>query len=77
KETQTYRILRVAAIKRQLRRHGFQIVSTHREFVLPLAVHRKLKSVKFTTATESLFGRLKINSFFGGPLTIKANRKVG
>ncbi|TKJ31239.1 hypothetical protein CEE39_07415 [bacterium (candidate division B38) B3_B38] len=77
KKTQTYRVLRMAAIKRELRRHGFQMVSSHREFVLPLAVHRKLNSVRFTTATESLFGRLKINSFFGGPLTIKANRKVG
>ena len=77
KETQTYRTFRVAAIERELQRHGFQAVSYHRDFVLPLAVHRKLNSVKFTTATEGLLRRLKINSFFGGPLTIKADRKEG
>jgi len=77
KETQTYRTFRVAAIKRELRRHHFWPVSSQRGFVLPLAVHRKLSSVKFTTATEGLLDRLKINSFFGGPLIIKADRKEG
>jgi len=77
KEIQTYRTLRVAAIERELRMHRYRLVSTHREFVLPLAVHRKINSVKFTTATEGFLSRLKIDSFFGGPLTIKANREEG
>jgi len=75
KDTQTYRTFRVAAIERELRRHRFRLVSTHREFVLPLAVHRKLNSARFTTTTEGFLSRLKIDSFFGGPLTIKADRE--
>ena len=44
-------------IARELDRHGFRIVATHRQFVLPIALHKAVGSARFTRGLEGVAGR--------------------
>ena len=75
-DTEAYRVLTDRIVAAQLRQGGFQIRSVHRQFVLPIAFHKAVGSVRFTRAIERLFGRAGVLRLFGSPVTIVAERCV-
>jgi ubiquinone/menaquinone biosynthesis C-methylase UbiE len=72
--TEAYRVLTDRAVAAQFRQRGFQIRTVHRQFVLPIAFHKAVGSIRFTRATERLFERAGLLRLFGSPVTIVAER---
>ena len=74
RRTEPYRVFRHRTIARELARSGFRVQSVHRQFVLPIALHKVIGSRRFTTASEGLLERLGLLRAFGSPVTLAAVR---
>jgi ubiquinone/menaquinone biosynthesis C-methylase UbiE len=72
--TEPYRAFSTRTIARELRAGGFQIRSVHRQFVLPIALHKAIGSAAFTMRTRVLSERLGLLRVFGSPITVLAER---
>jgi ubiquinone/menaquinone biosynthesis C-methylase UbiE len=71
---EAYRVFSDAAIRNALRRNGFRIVGMHRQFVLPIAVHKRMNSEAATRRIENGLARLGFRSLLGSPVTVVAER---
>ena len=69
-----YRVFSDREMADELGRAGFRIVSTHRQFVLPIALHKAVGSRALTTAVEGLLARLGLLRWLGSPVTLVAER---
>jgi hypothetical protein len=74
RQTEPYRVFTDGAIDRVLAAAGFQVVTRHRQFVLPIAVHKAIGSRPFTTASERLLKRAGLLALVGSPVTLLAKR---
>jgi SAM-dependent methyltransferase len=72
--TEAYRVFTGRDIRRALERSGFAIRSVHRQFVLPIQLHRAIASRRFTHASEALLDRIGLLRLFGSPVTVCAER---
>ena len=72
--TEPYRVLTAGAVGRALQQAGFRIGSEHRQFVLPIAVHKAIGSPRFSEASRALSERLGLLRAFGSPVTLVAER---
>ena len=73
--TEAYRVFRASVVEAELARHGFQVAGTHRQFVLPIALHKAVNSLPFTIGVERALARIGLLSTFGSPVTVVAERK--
>jgi SAM-dependent methyltransferase len=71
---ETYRVFRAALVARELERHGFRVVSTHKQFVLPIALHKLVGSSRFTRGIEQVLAGMGLLRLAGSPVTIAAER---
>jgi len=71
---EAYRVFTEGEITRALTAHGFHITRTHRQFVLPIALHKALGSTTFTQQTERLLEKTGLLQFAGSPVTVAAER---
>lgn len=71
---EAYRVFRSGAIASVLARHGFQLVDEHHQFVLPIALHKRLDSETATRRIERTFSQLGLTRLFGSPVTVVAER---
>ena len=71
---EAYRVLSDRAVQSAIERAGFRIVDSHRQFVLPIAVHKRLGSAKATTAIEGALARVGLCRLLGSPVTVVAER---
>lgn len=74
-KTETYRVFLDREIEGELARHGFRVRDVHRQFVLPIALHKKIGSLPFTRASERVLRRLGVIHLVGSPVTILAERR--
>ena len=74
--TEAYRVFTDRAIARALDQAGFRVRSVHRQFVLPLQLHRMIGSRRFTEFSEDLLDRTGLGRLFGSPVTLVAERCV-
>jgi len=74
--TEPYQVFSQADIEKALERSGFRVRSVHRQFVLPIALHKALGSRRLTTAVEGFLNRLGLLRLFGSPVTLVAERCV-
>jgi SAM-dependent methyltransferase len=72
--TEPYRVLRRGAVAHALRRSGFRVRSVHRQFVLPIRVHRLIGSPRLTERSERLLERAGLRRLCGSPVTVCAER---
>lgn len=72
--SEPYRVFTDGQIRRELESHGFRITSIHKQFVLPIAVHKTVGSRAFTERSEALLARLGLRALFGSPVTVYAER---
>jgi hypothetical protein len=72
--TEPYRVFSPRQIDRALQRSGFRIRSVHRQFVLPIALHKAVGSKRFTVTVERWLERLGLLRVFGSPVTVVAER---
>ena len=72
--TEAYRVFTDRGIRRALDQSGFQVRSIHRQFVMPMQLHRAIGSHRFTTFSERLLKRAGLLRVFGSPVTVVAER---
>jgi 2-polyprenyl-3-methyl-5-hydroxy-6-metoxy-1,4-benzoquinol methylase len=73
-KTEPYRVFTDRAIAAAFASHGFRIRSAHRQFVLPIALHKAIGSRRLTIATEAVLERVGLLALFGSPITLVAER---
>jgi hypothetical protein len=73
-KTEAYRVFSPRAIAEALESHGFRIRSVHRQFVLPIALHKAIGSPRFTHAVEGALDRAGLLARAGSPVTVVAER---
>jgi SAM-dependent methyltransferase len=74
RRTEPYRVFADRDIAGAFVRNGFRIRTVHRQFVLPIALHKMIGSRAFTIGAERLLERLGLLRLFGSPVTIVAER---
>jgi len=72
--TEPYRVMRARAVRRELARHGWRVEAEHRQFVLPIALHKAAASARATRAVEGALAAAGLLRLFGSPVTIVAGR---
>jgi len=73
-KTEAYRVFNPRTIDAELRRHGFRVRSVHRQFVLPIAAHKAVGSLRLTLFVEGLLERVGLLAVVGSPVTLVAER---
>ena len=72
--TEAYRVFRHATIEQALAQSQFRIRSVHRQFVMPIQLHKLIGSRRFTSRSERLLDRLGLLRLLGSPVTVCAER---
>lgn len=73
-DTRPFTVIAVEDMSTELERHGFRVVKLERQYVLPIALHRKLKSPGFSRFTEDLLDQLGLRESVGSPAILLAER---
>lgn len=71
---EAYRVFRTASIASVLKRNGFQLVGRHHQFVLPIALHKRLNSEIATHRIERTCSQIGLTRLLGSPVTVVAER---
>lgn len=71
---EAYRVLPERAVTRELARYGFRVAAVHRQFVLPIALHRRLGSRAASERIEQGLARAGLLRLLGSPVTVMAER---
>ncbi len=71
---EAYRVFTEGQIRRELAVHGFRISRTHRQFVLPIALHKRLGSRRATERVEAALAAVGLLAAAGSPVTVLAER---
>lgn len=74
RRTEAYRVLAEQSVVRELRTHGFRVVSVDRQFVLPIALHKAIGSLRFTRSAERALAAVGLLRLLGSPVTMVAER---
>jgi SAM-dependent methyltransferase len=74
-KTEPYRVFGRGAIAGAFAQCGFRVRAVHRQFVLPIALHKAIGSRRFTVAVERLLERAGLLAIFGSPVTVAAERE--
>jgi 2-polyprenyl-3-methyl-5-hydroxy-6-metoxy-1,4-benzoquinol methylase len=72
--TEAYRVIRGSDVRRTLDAAGFRVAAVHRQFVLPIALHKLVGSRAFTTGVEGALAAVGLLRRFGSPVTVVAER---
>lgn len=73
-KTEPYRVLASGPLYTALKRSGFRVRAVHRQFVLPITLHKTLGSRRLTTQVEGFLGKTGALRLFGSPITLVAER---
>lgn len=71
---EAYRVFGDRAVRASLAANGFRLVGEHRQFVLPIALHKRIGSARFTTGIENLLASAGLRRLLGSPVTVVAER---
>jgi SAM-dependent methyltransferase len=71
---EAYRVFKDASIAAVLAANGYRPVGVHRQFVLPIALHKRIGSVRATERLERGLARAGLRALFGSPVTVVAER---
>jgi len=72
--TEAYRVFTHKSITRELARNNFRVRSVHRQFTMPIQLHRAIGSRRFTLFSEEVLDRAGLLKMFGSPVTVCAER---
>jgi SAM-dependent methyltransferase len=74
RKVETYHVISTPAARAVLDGHGFRVTRLHRQFVLPIALHKWIASPGFTEKSESVLAAVGLLRVLGSPVTIMAER---
>lgn len=72
--TEPYRVFASRDIRAEFARHGFRITREHRQFVLPIAVHKLVGARRVSERVERLLAAAGLLTLAGSPVTVLAER---
>ena len=72
--TEAYRVFSDAEVRSVLQSQGFTPARLHRQFVLPIALHKRLGSAQTTRTVEGTLRRAGLTRLLGSPVTVLAER---
>lgn len=72
--TRSFILYSRSQISEEFRKNGFLAPSFRPEFLLPMVIHRKLKSRTFSTLVENLFRWTGLTHLFGSPVILRSDR---
>jgi ubiquinone/menaquinone biosynthesis C-methylase UbiE len=72
--TEPYRVIADREVHEVLARAGFRVREMHRQFVLPIAVHKVIGSRRFTNISEAFLRGVGLTTLVGSPVTLVAER---
>lgn len=75
--TRTYEIFRESDLLKVFESEDFFRGAKYAEFLLPMVLHRKLNSPKFSGSIEAISRYLGLTSTFGSPSILRVDRKEG
>jgi ubiquinone/menaquinone biosynthesis C-methylase UbiE len=71
---EAYRVFAPHSVTRALAAEGFIVRGEHRQFVLPIALHKRINSEPWTRRVEDAMEQTGLMRRFGSPVTIVAER---
>lgn len=71
---EAYRVFSSGSVAAALDAQGFRVAASHKQFVLPIALHKKIGSLGFTRGIEGVFASLGLLRLLGSPVTVVAER---
>ena len=71
---EAYRVLRASDVTRTVEACGFRVERAHRQFVLPIALHKAVGSRAFTVTVERMLAAAGLLRLLGSPVTVVAVR---
>lgn len=72
--TRRYRLFRHAAIREAFAAHGFEPARRRAQFLLPMVLHRAMRSRGISAALESAFAATGLTARFGSPVLVEMVR---
>jgi len=74
RRVEAYQLIRTAAVRSVLNTNGFEIVKMDRQFALPIAFHKLIRSRRFTLSVEGILASIGLLRLMGSPVTILAEK---
>jgi hypothetical protein len=74
RRVEAYRVIAERDMRRALAANGFRVVAVHRQFVLPIALHKAVHAIALTTGVERVLAAVGLLRVFGSPVTMVAER---
>jgi SAM-dependent methyltransferase len=71
---EAYRVFSDRSIAEALAANGYRRSGSHRQFVLPIALHKRLGSLEATRRIEGALAKVGLLAAFGSPVTVVAQR---
>ena len=71
---EAYRVFSPGEVADVLADAGFRVTGQHRQFVLPIALHKRVGSEAWTRRVEGAMERVGLMRLFGSPVTVVAER---
>lgn len=75
-KTEAYRVFADRTIDAELARHGYRVAARHRQFVLPIALHKAIGSRALTVGLERALAAVGLLRLLGSPVTVVATREA-
>jgi SAM-dependent methyltransferase len=72
---ESYRVIGVGEMRAAFAARGFRDVSLHKQFVLPIALHKSLGRLAVTQSVESGLAAVGLRSLVGSPVTMVFERR--
>jgi len=72
---EAYRVFSPSSVAAVLAEGGFRVAGDHRQFVLPIALHKRVNSEAWTRRVEGLMDRTGLMRLLGSPVTVVAERE--
>jgi hypothetical protein len=74
RSVEAYRVFSPGSVARALQTEGFQVTDQHKQFVLPIALHKRVNSEAWTRRVEGVMEGAGLMRLLGSPITIVAER---
>ena len=71
---EAYRVFSDRAVGATLRANGYRLAGRQRQFVLPIALHKRIGSAAVTARLEGMLERIGLRGMLGSPVTVVAER---
>lgn len=71
---EAYRVMSERSVVAAFGARGYRVVAVHRQFVLPIALHKAAGSLAFTRGIERMLGAVGLLWLAGSPITVVAER---